>query len=198
MPTFEKIKKRNGQLADFNPEKIVIAVEKSFKAIEGDTKTAEAKSVTDQVVRYLELEKNDIAPSVERVQDLVERALMERGFFDVAKGYIIYRYEHSVQREEKKEQLRTKIDEKRLMVTKRSGNLEAFDKDKLRRRLMHSVRNYDNAVNVDAIINQVEQEMYDEIPTRDVGEVVIMVVRSFIERDPAYSHVASRLLLDSI
>lgn len=198
MPIFEKIKKRNGQLVDFDPSKITAVIEKAFKAVTGETMEAEAKSVTDQVVRYMSMEKGKAAPSVEQVQDLVEKALMERGFFDVAKAYIIYRYEHTKQREEKKEKLLAKIDEKRLMVTKRDGSTEAFDKEKLLKRVRAAARGYEDRVNPAAILTQVEQEMYDGISTKDVEELVTIVVRSFIERDPAYSHIAARLLLNTI
>ncbi len=198
MPTIEKITKRNGQLVDFDPQKIVIAVEKSFKAVLGDQMTSEAVSVKDQVVRYLVTGKGGATPTVEMVQDLVERALMERGFFDVAKSYIIYRYEHTKMREEKKQELQAKIEENRLMVTKRDGTTEPFSKEKLKRRLAYAAQGYEEEINMDAVVIQVEQEMYEEIATKDVEEVLTMVVRSFIERDPAYSHVASRLLLASI
>ncbi|NBD74126.1 ribonucleoside-diphosphate reductase subunit alpha [Patescibacteria group bacterium] len=198
MPTIEKIVKRNGQVVDFEPEKIVTAVEKAFKAVVNDPMHGEAVSVKDQVVRYLVAGSAGSTPTVEKVQDLVERALMERGFFDVAKDYIIYRYEHSKQREEKKQQLSAQIEESKLLVTKRSGKTEPFSKEKLKRRLTHAVTGYEESVNLDAIITQTEHEMFHEISTRDVSDVTIMVTRSFIERDPAYSHVAARLLLDSI
>ncbi len=198
MPTIEKIVKRNGQVVDFEPEKIVVAVEKAFKAATGDKNHAEAVSVKDQVVRYLVAGSAGSTPTVEKVQDLVERALMERGFFDVAKDYIIYRYEHQQIREEKQQQLSAQIEESKLMVTKRSGEKQPFSKEKLKKRLAYAATGYEDAVNLDAIITQTEHEMYDEIKTKDVGDVAIMVTRSFIERDPAYSHMASRLLLDSI
>lgn len=198
MPTIEKITKRNGQLVDFDPAKITKAVEKSFKATLGDSMSSEAVSVKDQVLRYLTMGKGGIAPTVEQVQDLVEKALMERGFFDVAKGYIIYRYEHTKQREEKKQELISKIEDSRLLVTKRSGDKEPFSKVKLSTYVNRFTEGFADRINVDAIINQCEQEMYDEIKTKDVADVLTMVVRSFIERDPAYSHLASRLLLHTI
>lgn len=198
MPTIEKILKRNGQLVDFDPQKIVVVVEKAFKAVLGEPMSAEAISVKDQVVRYMLTGKSGATPSVEMVQDLVERALMERGFFDVAKSYIIYRYEHSQLREEKKQELQAKIEEHRLMITKRDGTTEPFSKEKLKHRLLYATTGYEEVINVDAVVLQVEQEMYEGIASSDIEEVLVMVVRSFIERDPAYSHVASRLLLNSM
>ena len=198
MPIIEKITKRNGQLVDFDPAKIIKVVEKAFKATMGDSMSSEAVSVKDQVVRYLSLGVTGSTPSVEQVQDLVEKALMERGFFDVAKNYIIYRYEHNVQRAEKKQELITKIEESKLLVTKRSGEKVPFSKEKLTTYFNHFAKGYENQINVGAVIAQVEQELYEEITTKEVADVLTMVVRSFIERDPAYSHIASRLLLNTI
>lgn len=198
MPTIEKIRKRNGQIVDFDPSKITLAVEKAFEAVKGEKLASEAKSVTDQVIRYLEMQKGDAAPAVEQVQDIVERALMERGFFDVAKTYIIYRYEHAKIREERQEEIVHQIEEQRLMIVKRSGEREAFDPMKLRERLAHVARGYEDSVDLDALVQQCQLELYEGITTKDLREVLIMVVRSFIERDPAYSHMAGRLLMDNV
>jgi ribonucleoside-diphosphate reductase alpha chain len=198
-PVIEMIKKRNGQIAPFDKSKIVVAVKKSFEAVSDDPHTMEAESVADQVARLLERTRiPDVAPSVETVQDIVERALMERGFFDVAKAYIIYRYEHTKIREQKTEELKHKIEGKELLVTKRSGASEPFDVDKVAQTVRYAMRGYEDVVNVHAVVEQVWREMYDGIETKSVRDVTIMVVRSFIERDPAYSKVAARLLLASL
>ncbi len=198
MPTIEKIVKRNGQLVNYEPEKITAAVEKAFKEVKGNPMTAEATSVRDQVHRYLLMGAAGTTPTVEQVQDLVERALMERGFFDVAKAYIIYRFIHAKRREEKKHQIQAKIEDSRLYVIKRSGEREPFSREKLAARIRHAIRGYEEHVSVDQIITQCEQELHDDIKTSEVSEVLTMVVRSFIERDPAYAHVAARLLLDTV
>ena len=198
MPLIEKVIKRNGQIADFNKDKIVSAVERAFLEVKSDRMPEEAKSVAEQVVRYLEMGNSDVAPSVEFVQDLVERALMERGFYDVGKAYIIYRFEHAKIREERKEELQAKIEENRLYVTKRDGSTEVFDTEKLKRRLAHAAIGYEGVVDLDSIVTQVRQEVYENIKTKDIEEVLTLVTRSFIERDPCYSHIASRLLLSSV
>ena len=83
-------------------------------------------------------------------QDKVERALMERDFFDVAKHYIIYRYEHAKIREEKKDELVKKIEERGLLITKRSGEKDIFSIDQVRKTLEMSItpENKDS-VNID-------------------------------------------------
>lgn len=198
MPLTEKIVKRNGQIVDFNPEKIVAAVERAFLEVKDDRMSDEARSVTNQVVRYLAMGETDKTPTVEYVQDLVERAMMERGFYDVAKAYIIYRYQHAKIREERKEEIQQQIEEKRLHVTKRSGAREPFDPEKLRKRLSYVTAGYEGVADVDAIVAQVRQEVYENIKTKDIEEVLTLVTRSFIERDTCYGHIAARLLLSHI
>ena len=123
---------------------------------------------------------------------------MERGYFDVAKSYIIYRYEHEKLRQEKRAEIAEKIVENALLIHKRDGSTERFSESKLTRTLLKAAEGYDRQIDVPAIIAKVRQEMYDGIKTKEIHEVLIMVVRSFIERDPAHSNVAAQLLLQSI
>ena len=94
MPVVLKIKKRNGIIVDFSVEKIVRAVEKAFLEVLRDKKTEEAQAIAASVTEMVTARYGGSAnfPNVEEIQDLVERALMARGYFDVAKSYIIYRY----------------------------------------------------------------------------------------------------------
>jgi ribonucleoside-diphosphate reductase alpha chain len=200
MPTTQKIKKRNGEIVDFNPEKITIAIKKAFAATLGDSHEPEAVAITKLIVDAIDAKFGNTAllPSVEAIQDLVENALMDRGFFTVAKAYIIYRYEHEKIRREEKEKIVEKIIENELYITKRNGQRERFSESKLTRTLLRAAEGYDRAIDVPSIIAKVRQEMYDGIKTKEIHEVLVMVVRSFIERDPAHSTVAARLLLQSI
>ena len=192
-----KIKKRNGSIADFLPQNITIAVQKAFAAVTGDAHADEAIAIAKTVVDILDLKygKTAFIPTVEDIQDLVEMALMERGYFGVAKAYIIYRYEHTKLREVKKQEVAEKIEENALFITKRDGTREHFSESKLTRSLVFASEGYRDLIDIPGIIARVRQEMYDGIGTKDIHDVLIMVTRSLIERDPAYSYVAARLLL---
>ena len=98
MTITQKIKKRNGEIVDFDPRKVTIAVQKAFAATLGDSHDADAIEITRVVVDAIDLKFGTTAfmPSVEDIQDLVETALMERGYFNVAKSYIIYRLKELV------------------------------------------------------------------------------------------------------
>lgn len=192
-----KVKKRNGSIADFEPAKITVAVQKAFAAVTGDSHDRDAIQITKVVVDTLEAKFGNTAfiPTVEDVQDLVEMALMERGYFGVAKDYIIYRYEHAKAREEAKAEVAEKIEDNALLITKRDGSRENFSEAKLAASLKYASQGYESLIDSRGVIARVRQEMYDGISTKDIHDVLIMVTRSMIERDPAYSYVASRLLL---
>jgi ribonucleoside-diphosphate reductase alpha chain len=200
MAITQKIKKRNGEIADFQPKNITIAIQKAFAAVRGESNDSLADEVTRVVVDAIDLKFGNTAfiPSVEDIQDLVENALMQRGFYTVAKDYIIYRYEHEKIRAEKKQEIAEKIEENALPITKRDGTKEAFSEAKLTATLLRSAAGYESVIDTPAIITRVRQELYEGIATKDIHEVLIMVVRSMIERDPAHSNVASRLLLQSM
>ena len=96
-----KIIKRNGIEVPFDSSKITNAVKKAILEIEPDNdEKAEnkAKIVTQMVM--INLPEGE-QPTVEIVQDLVENALMDLRMNDVAKAYVLYRYEHQKERSRK-------------------------------------------------------------------------------------------------
>ncbi len=86
-----KIKKRDGRIVNFDKEKIVNAIFKAAQAVGGRDREL-AKRLADQVVQILEekLKPGEI-PTVEQVQDVVEKVLIENGHAKTAKAYILYR-----------------------------------------------------------------------------------------------------------
>ena len=96
--TLTKIRKRDGRLADFNEGKIAGAIDKAFRATYKPGKEAEAKRLANEVLSILEVE-GEKQPDVEHIQDLVERVLMDNGYIQTARAYILYREERSRARE---------------------------------------------------------------------------------------------------
>ncbi len=98
----ENIRKREGHVVPFVPEKITEAVFKALRAA-GDEDRSVADQVTSQVVSILNITCRDSrVPTVEEIQDLVEKMLLESGHAGVAKAYILYREQHSKLRESRK------------------------------------------------------------------------------------------------
>ena len=99
MALITNIKKRNSDLVPFEITKIENAVKKAFIQVTREDHADIAKQIGELVQKELELEamgREEYIPTVEHIQDLVEKYIMAVGYFDVAKEYIIYRYEHDV------------------------------------------------------------------------------------------------------
>jgi anaerobic ribonucleoside-triphosphate reductase len=91
--------KRDSKLEPFDQERITIAIWKAAKAVGGRDKE-QAKRISNEVV--VELNKHygdDGVPTVEEIQDLVEKRLIENGHASTAKAYILYRKQHTDMRE---------------------------------------------------------------------------------------------------
>ena len=94
-----KIIKRDGKITDFNPIRITNAIWKAAQAV-GGKDYKKSIELTDNVIQNLEktLNKGEI-PTVEQVQDTVEKTLIEEGHAKTAKAYILYRHQHKDIRE---------------------------------------------------------------------------------------------------
>ncbi len=98
----EHIRKREGHVVPFDPEKITEAVFKAVRASGGEDRSV-AERVSTQVVSILNIPCRDgRVPTVEEVQDLVEQMLIEGGYAGVAKAYILYREQHAKLRESRR------------------------------------------------------------------------------------------------
>lgn len=95
------IRKRDGRLEPFEPAKMESAIFAAAKAV-GGANDEKSKEITRQAISFLEvLYKGDRVPTVENVQDLVEKILIENGHAKTAKAYILYREQHSKLRQTK-------------------------------------------------------------------------------------------------
>lgn len=90
-----KIIKRNGSEADFDINKIIVAVSKANAACK---KEELSKSQINEIAEYVEFKtlKANRAFSVEEIQDIVENQIMAQGAFEVARLYVKYRYNRSL------------------------------------------------------------------------------------------------------
>jgi len=95
-----KIRKRDGRIVDFDPRKIVNAIHKALVAVK--MKDGElAEKLSREVVAVIEERFKDKIPTVEDVQDIVERILIKNGYAEVAKAYILYRHQRAELRKKK-------------------------------------------------------------------------------------------------
>ena len=93
------VRKRDGRLEPFDQERITNAIWKAAKAVGGRDREL-AKRLSDEVMAQLKVRfGEDGVPTVEEIQDLVEKTLIEDGRARTAKAYILYRKQHQDQRE---------------------------------------------------------------------------------------------------
>lgn len=91
---FEKIKKRDGRVTEFDSSKITAAIAKAGKAT-GEFDEREAKKLTLKMLTLAHEMRLSSTPGVEEIQDIVERVLLNSPYYKTAKAYILYREQHA-------------------------------------------------------------------------------------------------------
>lgn len=97
----KQILKRDGTIKPFDPQKIVLAIAKAGKAT-GELGMARAQEMVDFLVLPRLTDKNIETLHIEEVQDAVEHALFEAGYFTTLRAYIVYRESRAKARDAKK------------------------------------------------------------------------------------------------
>ncbi|HVR93680.1 MAG TPA: ribonucleoside-diphosphate reductase subunit alpha [Casimicrobiaceae bacterium] len=199
-----KVIRRNGAVVAFEPSKIAIAVTKAFLAVNGGQSAASSRvreltaHLTDVVVNALMKRKPDGgAIHIEEIQDQVELALMRGGEHEVARAYVLYREKRSQERaHEKLEKGGGKVDGVPLNVVD-NGITRPLDFARLTELIKTSCEGLPE-VEPDRILKATLKDLYEGVPMDEVRKCVVLAARTLIEKDPAYSFVTARLLLDAI
>ncbi len=105
-----QVRKRDGRIVDFDRHKITNAIFKAAESVGGHDITTAGK-LGDKVAQLLAENFAGKVPSVEDVQDLVEKVLIDAGHVKTAKAFILYRAEHAKKREAKIALLGGMVDE---------------------------------------------------------------------------------------
>jgi len=101
--TVTKIKqviKRNGQVVPFNIEKVKDAIFHAAQSV-GGTNREPTHKLAEEVVALVEKEYQTATPTVENIQDAVEKVLIENGHAKTAKAFILYRHRKNEEREQR-------------------------------------------------------------------------------------------------
>ncbi|MCB1877685.1 MAG: ribonucleoside-diphosphate reductase, partial [Chromatiales bacterium] len=194
--------RRNGKLTGFDASKISVAMTKAFLAVEGGN--AAASSRIHKLVREL---AEQVASAltrrlpgggtvhIEDIQDQVELALMRAGEHKVARSYVLYRDEQARKRAEKAGKAK-KSNEPVLHVTCRDGSKKPLDRERLALLVSEACKGLGD-VAPDGILAETLRNLFDGVAEKDVAQATVMAARTLIEKEPNYSYVAARLLLDS-
>lgn len=201
-PGLLKTIKRNGKVANYDDTKIKIAITKAFIADEGGSAPSsdrihqQIEELTRQITQVFKRRlPSGGAIHIEDIQDQVELALMRSGHYKVARSYVLYREEHRKARQaELKAQPK---DSKILVITMPNGELAPLDLDRVETIVNESCRNLEH-VSAEPVIKDALRNLYNQAKFEDVHKALIMSARALVEKEPNYTYVSARLLLDSL
>src|SRR5690554_728816 len=192
--------KRNGNLVNFTPSKISVAVTKAFLAVEGDQAAGSARindavhRVTEQVVQAISRRlKAGGRVHIEDIQDQVELALMRAEEQKVARAYVLYREEHARQRA-----IDAPVEaHPHLTVKQASGHTAPLDLGLMRQQVDQAAFGLEG-IDRESLVEEAIRNLYNGIDETEVLSALIMTARGRIEREPDYSAVTARLLLEQL
>ena len=194
--------RRNNKVTGFDASKIEVAMTKAFLAVEGGNAAASArvhdvvKQLTEQVVIALtRRQPNGGTLHIEDIQDQVELAMMRAGEHKVARAYVLYRAERAQQREQARKE--NAEQEHLVKVTLEDGSQRPLDVARMRALVDEACAGLES-VDAEAILQDTCRNLFDGVKDSDVGQALVMSARTLIEKEPNYSQVAARLLLDSL
>jgi ribonucleoside-diphosphate reductase alpha chain len=196
MPT-TRVVKRTGVLADFDEERIRTAILKAVAAVDREIRPHEVDTIVASVTTEIEDRFVEFFPNVENIQDLVEKHLVLAGHYEIAKAYILYREDRRKAREEARQQAVEDARLGKLTVIKRNGQTVLFSAKKIEETIRRLGDDLGKAIDIDLLVREVINNVYDEVPTTQIEQALVLATASFIERHPAYSSLAARLLLQS-
>jgi ribonucleoside-diphosphate reductase alpha chain len=202
-----RIIRRNGKVTSYDRDKIKIAVTKAFLAVEGGEAAASGRiretveGITNQVEGALTRNIPDGGTfHIENVQDQVELALMREGHHKVARDYVLYRERRSQERAAKQADSTASAGTEEtsgLQVTGLDGVTKPLDRARMQAVVTDACKNLDS-VEATPIITETLRNLYDGVSEVEVSTALAMSARTLIEKEPNYSYVAARLLLDTL
>jgi ribonucleoside-diphosphate reductase alpha chain len=198
-----KVIRRNGAVVSFEPGKIAVAVTKAFLAINGGQGAASARvrelveKLTEAVVNALmRRQPNGGTFHIEDIQDQVELSLMRSGEHEVARAYVLYREDRARERARIRE-ARPATATPGINVVE-AGQTRPLEMERLTELIKESCEGLGRAVDAGLIVQMTLKDLYDGVPMDEVRKCTILAARSLIEKDPGYSYVTARLLLNSV
>lgn len=187
----------------FNPIKIVSTIENAFrrtyKIIDNTPEEIVEKinTLSQKVVQdALDLAEKGEILYFETIQNMIETELMNGKFFTVAKDYIIYRSE-----KEKIQPLRHSslhIEHLEFTIISKDGSKKTIKESDLKQKLSFAIRGFEKQISLDELFQNTILNFYEGMTEQELELASILSSKSKIEKDPIFSTVSSRLLLDTL
>ena len=192
---------RKGKAASvrFNPMKIAASIERAFRRSR-DMGTDQTPSDILEFVGMLTQRVVELVTPIDPlfihdVEDAIERELMNEKIYDVARSYILYRAEK--QKNIAPTPLPVDGPFREFHIVRADGTTYTITDQMLKATLQHACRGLSEA-NTNELLESAISQFYEGMKEHEIDLASIFAAKSKIEIEPAYSKVASRLLLDQI
>ena len=198
-----RVIKRNGKVVAFEEDKIKVAITKAFLANESGNAAASErihKKVNQISVGVLEVFERRMPSGgtlhIEEIQDQVELQLMRAEELEVARSYILYRAGRTQER--KKEAPAIDISNRlEINITKSDGTLVPLDVNKVALLINDACEGLEE-VSMNEVLEEALKNLYDGVSLADMRTSLVMSARTKVEKEPNYSFVTARILMDQI
>jgi ribonucleoside-diphosphate reductase alpha chain len=201
-----KVIRRNGKVTGFDASKIAIAMTKAFLAVEGGGAAASSRvrekveQLTAQVTGALTRHMGSGGTiHIEDIQDQVELALMRAGEHKVTRDYVIYR-ERRAQERASAAAARpavAPVADKAIRVKLDDGVVAPLNVARMQRVATEACAGL-TGVSAPEVVTAALRDLYDGIPEHEVAQALTLSARAMIEKEPNYTYVSARLLLDAL
>ena len=198
-----RVIKRNGKVVAFEEDKIKVAVTKAFLATESGNAAASERihkkvnQISKGIIEVFERRMQSGGTlHIEEIQDQVELQLMRTEELKVARSYILYRAERTQER--KKETPEIDIPNRpEINITKSDGTLVPLDIDRVAMLINDACDNLEE-VSMNEVLEEALKNLYDGVSLADMRTSLVMSARTKVEKEPNYSFVTARILMDQI
>lgn len=194
--------KRNGKSVHFDANKIKVAITKAYIAVEGGNAAISNRihEQIDELCAQIVQAFHRRLPTggsvhIEDIQDQVELVLMRNRQYKVARAYVLYREEHRKARDQGINQQAQ--ENKTPLITMPNGELKPLDLERMSTIVTEACRDLAN-VSPEPVLKDALRNLFNQAKLEDVHKALIMSARALVEREPNYTYVSARLLLDSL
>ncbi|HTJ79256.1 MAG TPA: ribonucleoside-diphosphate reductase subunit alpha [Rariglobus sp.] len=194
-----RVIRRNKQVVPFIPQKVEIAVRKSFLSLHRDSTPAVA--ITQAVAARVNASKQSFV-HIEEIQDIVQEELMKAGHYKVAEAYILYR---ALRTEERAAEPAAEVavpaepaQPTMIMVKLANGENLLWDRSDLKARIAFASIGLDLCLSTDEIEQELLRSVFDQISKKDLDQTIILNSKTLIEKDADFAKFAGRIQLTYI
>ncbi len=199
-----RVIKRNGSVVPYNQEKIAIAITKAFLAVEGGAAAASTRihNKVNELANSVTITFSRRMPSggtlhIEEIQDQVELELMRSEERTVARSYVLYREERTKARKEETGEEEEHEEKPGIKVVLDDGSESTLDIQRIKTIVEEACEGLLD-VSSEEIIEEAKKNLYNGVNMADVRSSLVMTARTLVEKEPNYTFVTARILLDNL